>query len=106
MKRTWATAQGSGHPIAQLEGKPLVGAALEVMLGPQNHFGAYYFQITLKDKAGQMSQPFLLALHHSGPYPSYNWIEVIRLTRRILFPGERPLSQKWTWRSFSVTSRT
>lgn len=81
----WTTARGSDHPLAQLEGKHLGEATIEIMLGPKNRVGAHYFQITLKDRAGNLSQPILLALHHTGPYPSYNWIEVIRLTRNIGF---------------------
>ena len=81
----WTPARGSRHPLAQLDGKPLAGATLEIMLGPKNHFGAQYFQITLKNKNGRASQPLLLALHHSGLYPSYNWIEVISLTRNLNF---------------------
>jgi len=87
----WTTAWGSGHPLAQLKGKPLVDGTLEIMLGPKNRFGARYFQMTLRDKTGKASQPLLLALHHSGPYPSHNWIEVIRLTRNLSFP-EREIS--------------
>jgi hypothetical protein len=83
---TWTTARGSDHPLAQLEGKPLGEANLEIMLGPKNRVGAHYFQITLRDRSGNVSQPLLLALYHSGPYPSYNWIEVIRLARKIIFP--------------------
>jgi hypothetical protein len=74
----WTTARGKDHPLVQLEGKPLVGAALEIMLGPRNRVGARYFQIALRDRTGNVSQPLLMALHHAGPYPSYNWIEVIR----------------------------
>jgi hypothetical protein len=87
----WTTARGSGHSLAQLEGKPLVDATLEIMLGPKNRFGADYFQIALRDGAGRASQPFLLGLHHSGLYPSHNWIEVIGLTRNLSFP-EREIS--------------
>jgi hypothetical protein len=69
----------------------LVDATLEIMLGPKNRFGADYFQIILRDRTGEVSQPLLLALHHSGPYPSHNWIEVIGLTRNLIFP-EREIS--------------
>ena len=82
----WTTARGSSDPLAQLEGKPLADATLAIMLGPKNRFGARYFQITLRDRTGKASQPFLLGLHHSGPYPSYNWIEVITLGRNLSFP--------------------
>jgi len=84
----WTSVEGSSHPLTQLEGRPLVGASLVVMLGPQNRYGARYFQTKLRDSAGRKSQPFLLALHQSGPYPSVNWIEVVRLDRTLVFPNQ------------------
>jgi len=81
----WTAGRGNDHPLVQLEGKPLVGAALEIMLGPKNRFRARYFQIALRDRTGNASQPLLLALYHAGLYPSYNWIEVIKLARNISF---------------------
>jgi len=84
----WTTVEGSSNPLAQLEGRPLLGASLVVMLGPQNRYGARYFQTKLRDSAGRGSQPFLLALHQSGPYPSVNWIEVVRLDRTLVFPNQ------------------
>jgi hypothetical protein len=80
----WTTAKGSSHPLARLEGKVLGGATMEIELGPKNRVGAHYFRISLRDRFGNTSQPLLLALHHSGPYPSYNWIEVIRLVKNII----------------------
>ena len=80
----WTTAKGSHHPLASLEGKPLGGATIEIALGPKNRVGAHYFRITLRDQFGNTSQPLLLALHHSGPYPSYNWVEVIKLVKNII----------------------
>jgi len=74
----WASVEGSSHPLSQLEGRPLVGASLVVMLGPQNRYGARYFQTKLRDSAGRESQPFLLA----------NWIEVVRLDRTLVFPNQ------------------
>ena len=80
----WTTAKGSHHPLARLEGKPLGGATMEIELGPKNRVGAHYFRINLRDQFGNTSQPLLLALHHSGPYPSYNWVEVIKLVENII----------------------
>lgn len=82
----WTTARGSDYPLGQLEGKPLGEDTLEIMLGPKNRVGARYFQLTVRDRSGNASQPLLLAMYNSGPYPSYNWIEVIKLTRNIVFP--------------------
>ena len=85
----WATVRGSGHPLALLEGKPLAGLTLRVLLGPKSSFGALYFKIVLEDASGVISDPFLLALHHSGLYPSYNWIEIISLVRSVSFPDRK-----------------
>jgi hypothetical protein len=102
----WTTARGSSHPLAQLEGKPLADATVEIMLGPKNRFGARYFQIKLRDRAGKASQPFLLALHHSGPYPSYNWIEVINIsfTEREIALSETDLENLFRYLSDLIPS--
>ena len=81
----WTHAGGSQHPLARIDGRPLADATLEVLLGPGNRVGAYYFQAVLRDADGERSQLLLLALHHSGPYPAHNWIEVIRLFRSARF---------------------
>jgi hypothetical protein len=94
-RNKWTAVLGSGHPLAQLEDRPLVEATLEIMLGPQARSGARYFQIRVKSMTGETSQPLLLALHHFGPYPSYNWIEVMSLTRNLNLPErEVSLSEK------------
>jgi hypothetical protein len=80
--------EGIGHPLGQLEGKPLVDATLGIVLGPKNRSGAHYFQIILRNRGGESSRPLLLGLHHSGPFPSYNWIEVISLTEKVSFPEQ------------------
>lgn len=82
----WIPASGSGHPLEALNGTLLEGAAIEVTLGPRNRYGATYFKASLRDPDGSLSQPFLLALHSSGPYPAFNWIEIITLNRSIEFP--------------------
>ena len=98
-------SRGNDHPLVQLEGKPLIGAALETMLGPKNRVGARYFQIALRDRTGNASQPLLMAMHHAGPYPSYNWIEVIKLAKNISFPErEVALSETDLERLFSYLS--
>lgn len=90
----WTTARGSGHPLAQLDGKLLGEATLKIMLGPKNRSGAHYFRVIVRDRTGEAGQPLLLALHHSGPYPSHNWIEVISLNRSLSFPkGKVVLSE-------------
>ncbi len=83
----WIPASGSGHPLEALDGAPLEGVTLEVTLGPRNRYGATYFKASLRDATGNASQPFLLALHSSGPYPAFNWIEIITLNRDADLPN-------------------
>ena len=83
----------SAHPLARLHGRRLDGARIRVMLGPTSRFGARYFRLFLEDETGSTSlQPAVVGLHHAGPYPSYNWIELAELNQQLSFPGghDRP----------------
>lgn len=78
------------HPLAALEGAPLAGGRLSVFLGRQSRFGARYFLLLLSDSDGALSEaPVLSGLHHSGPLPSYNWVEVAETNAEAPFPGGR-----------------
>ncbi len=79
--RSWTPAgQEPGHPLARLEGETIASRALRVLLGPSSRFGARYFAVFLD---GALSQPIMRGLHHSGPYPSYNWVEVAETNERV-----------------------
>lgn len=43
----WTAVEGSGHPLAD--------ATSAVTLGPRNCFGARYFRVALRDRAGEVS---------------------------------------------------
>jgi len=75
----WVPATTTGHPLSRLDGKPLGGRSLQILIGPRTRYGADYFEVLLRDKANISSDFILLALFHSGPYPGYNWIEIIKL---------------------------
>jgi hypothetical protein len=47
--------------------------------GRTSRFGALYFSLHLERNGCLSRQPILVALYHSGPYPSYNWIEVAQV---------------------------
>jgi hypothetical protein len=51
-------------------------AALQVLVGPRNRFGAHYFQLWLSSTEGASVAGGLI---HRGSYPAYNWIEVMSL---------------------------
>ncbi len=79
LARTWALTEEAQHPLGRLQGLPLGPYRLLALLGPKNMVGARYFQLFLVDAAGSMSEgAAVLGLHSSGPYPGYNWTEVIR----------------------------
>ena len=79
LSRTWALADEKTHPLGHLQGLTLGPCRLLALLGPKNNVGARYFQLLLVDSAGRMAQEAVaFGLHNSGPYPGYNWAEVIR----------------------------
>jgi len=72
-----------GHPLLCLEGRRLTGGRLRIVPGPTSRFGALYFSLHLERDGFLSRQPVLVGLHHSGPYPSYNWIEVAQVNDRL-----------------------
>jgi len=89
LSRTWALAREKEHPLGRLQGLPLGPYRLLALLGPKNNVGARYLQLFLVDSEGRMSEePVAFGLHNSGPYPGYNWAEVIRYEPSPRFRGE------------------
>ena len=79
LARTWALAEEAQHPLGQLQALPLGPYRLLALLGPKNNVGSRYYQLFLVDPDGRMSEePIVFGLHNSGPYPGYNWLEVVR----------------------------
>ena len=68
------------HPLGGLQGKILGHCRLKVVLGSKNNSGAIYFRIFTENTCRNLKcKPVLIGLHHSGKYPSYNWIEIMSL---------------------------
>lgn len=67
------------HPLARLDGVEVgEDVRLRVMLGPRNHVGSTYFRLHFDTSAfGRVVEPLVFGLHNSGPFPGYNWVEVI-----------------------------
>ena len=85
-KKEWTPASSQKHALGNLEGKSLDSHKLLPLIGPKNRFGASYFQVFLQNESGEVSQqPVLIGLHNKGRYPSYNWIEILRLSSRVNF---------------------
>jgi len=78
-----------GHPLLRLERRRLAGGRLRVLPGPTSRFGALYFSLRLERNGCLSREPVLRGLYHSGPYPSYNWIEVAQVNDHLTFEGSR-----------------
>ncbi|MGE0227848.1 MAG: DUF1122 family protein [Dehalococcoidia bacterium] len=50
---------------------------LEVWVGPKNGVGARYFRAYLVSEFGRTAEPVVFGMQNAGPYPGYNWVEVI-----------------------------
>ena len=73
------------HGLLRLEGRRLAGGRLRLFPGPTSRFGALYFSLHLERDGHLSHEPVLMGLYHSGPYPSYNWIEVARVNEHLTF---------------------
>lgn len=83
--RGWTVAEN--HPLATLHGMRLDDTTVLALLGPMNRFGAHYLQLFLELDEGVSQGPALVGLFHQGPYPAYNWVEVISVARQVHFPA-------------------
>jgi len=87
----WIPVSSQEHILGSLRGKRLKSYKLLPFIGPNNRFGTVYFQLFLLDKESNISrQPAIIGLHHQGIYPSYNWIEIIKMAPQVDFnSGEK-----------------
>lgn len=89
MARGWTLPGGREHPLGRLQGKRVGPYRFLLLLGPRNSVGARYFQLYLVDGEGRLSdEPVAFGLHNSGPFPGYNWIDLIRYQGRPAFRGQ------------------
>jgi len=67
------------HPLARLDGLGVgEDVTLAVLLGPKNAVGATYFRLHLESgELGRPVQPVVFGLQNSGPFPGFNWVEII-----------------------------
>ena len=66
------------HPLAALDGADLGGGVrLDVRLGPRSAVGSTYFRCHLATPGGRSESPAVFGLQNSGPYPGFNWVEVL-----------------------------
>ena len=83
----WQPAPAASS-LGSLQGKPLGPCRLEVLQGAVNPYGAVYFKMELVDREGNTGvPPALLGLFSHGPYPAYNWVEVMDFQSQVAFPG-------------------
>ena len=66
------------HTLAPLDGADLGGGVtLDVRLGPRSAVGSTYFRCYLATPGGRTTAPVVFGLQNSGPYPGFNWVEVL-----------------------------
>jgi hypothetical protein len=84
-------AEEPDHLLASLEGAPIgEDAALAVLLGPRNSVGARYFRLYLDSgELGPTVEPVVFGLQNSGPFPGFNWIEIIEWRDGLLLADGR-----------------
>ena len=75
----WRQAADSpDHTLAPLDGADLGGGVtLDVRLGPRSAVGSTYFRCYLATPGGRTTAPVVFGLQNSGPYPGFNWVEVL-----------------------------
>ena len=84
-------AEQPGHPAARWDGAAVGDdLTLETWLGPVNSVGASYFRLYLNSQElGRSAAPVVFGMQNSGPYPGYNWVEVIEYRDHLLLDGGR-----------------
>ena len=66
------------HRLGPLDGADLGGGvALDVRLGPRSAVGSTYFRCYLATPDGRTTVPVVFGLQNAGPYPGFNWVEVL-----------------------------
>lgn len=76
------------HPLSRLHNVTLGPYRLILLLGPRNHVGSQYFQLFLAGPEGTLAaEPLALGLYNRGPYPGFNWVELIRFNSRLSLDG-------------------
>lgn len=76
----WRRAQTvEGHPLGRLDGSGVGdGVRMAIWLGPRNHVGSSYFRAYLEtDDFGRTTAPVVFGMQNAGPYPGYNWVEIL-----------------------------
>jgi hypothetical protein len=74
------------------------GVTLEVWVGPKNHVGSRYFRCYLVSELGRTAEPVVFGLQNAGPYPGYNWVEVIDYDDRLPLEDGREV-EGYRWRT-------
>lgn len=77
--RLWSPAsEAPDAGPAQWDGASVgEGVTLEVWAGPKNGVGARYFRCYLVSELGRTAEPVVFGMQNAGPYPGFNWVEVI-----------------------------
>ncbi len=87
LSRRWSLP--GEHPVSALDSLALGDYRTIAILGPKSAVGSRYFQLFLADSAGRLAAGALaLGLYNSGPYPAFNWVEMIQYNEQPTFTTE------------------
>jgi hypothetical protein len=88
LARQWSLP--GDHPLSRLHGRSLGPYRLFVLLGPKSSVGSRLFRLYLLDAHGALSQEHLaLGLHNTGPFPAFNWLELIQYNHALTVGGRK-----------------
>lgn len=87
LSRKWSLP--GEHPVSALDALALGDCRTVAILGPKNAVGSRYFQLFLANSVGRLADGALaLGLYNSGPYPGFNWIEMVQYNEQPTFTPE------------------
>jgi len=84
----WSLVSPEDPLLGSLQGASLDGYRLLALVGSKNNVGSVYFQAYLVDSKGMIGRDAVaFGLRNAGPYPGYNWIEIVRYEPVVRFAG-------------------
>ena len=85
----WSFVSPEDPLLGGLQGASLNGYRLLALVGSKNNVGSVYFQAYLVDVKGMIGRDAMaFGLRNAGPYPGYNWVELVRYEPVVRFAGE------------------
>jgi len=89
LRGPWSLINRQDPLLGSLQGASLDGYRLLALVGSKNNVGSVYFQAYLVDVKGMVGRDAMaFGLRNAGPYPGFNWVELVRYEPVVRFAGE------------------